>query len=501
MEHMVFNGSRNFPPGELIKYFQSIGMSFGADANAHTAMQETVYKLQVPTTDMKVVERGFVVLEDFLDGALLLEEEVDGERGVILKEKTARDSESFRASQRRVRFLLSGSRFVYPTIGTEEVIKGADANILRGFYDAWYRPELAVLIAVGDFDVRTVEGLVKKVFAKAGPRAERPAIPAWGDMRLKGVNAYYDRRSGTTGMLVVEAIHPRRHERDSLAVQRAMLDEQLAAHMMQARLMTLANREDSPMLKSFTYFTEAFGQMPDARMMAMPRKGRWEESLSLLENELRRALEFGFTKPELMRAKKFFANYFKQGVKRELSRDNSDIANEIVLCMNQDRVYQSPQQTLDVFTPMLATVVLDDVNKSFRSAWGAGNRIVSLSGVDLKADVSPEMAILTAWNKAARAEVKPWKGEAEVKFPYLTVPGKPGNVLERLHETSQAAPYTYQRIDFANGVSLLMKPTDVEKNRVQISLEFGPGTVSMDDRGQALARFSLDVLNQGGLAG
>jgi len=499
MEHMVFNGSRNFPPGELIKYFQSIGMSFGGDANAHTAMQETVFQLQVPTKDRTVLNRGLVVLGDFLDGALLSEEEVDSERGVILEEKTARDSETFRAFQRRLRFLLPGTRFVNPTIGAGKVIKGADAKLLRSFYDSWYRPELAVLVAVGDFDVQAMETMVRNVFSGAEARAERPAVPAWGDVNLKGVHAYYDRRPGTSGMLLVEALRPRRHQRDSLSVQRTMLVEQLAAHMMQARLLSLANRDDAPLLKGFSQCSDAFGLIPDARMMAIPRKDRWKESLTLLENELRRAVTFGFTEAEFERAKKYFKNYFRQGVKRESSRDNSDIANEIVLCLNQDRVYQSPEQTLKMFAPMLDEITVDEAGEAFRTAWKSGNRVISLTGVDMKKGVSPEKALLSVWNNAAEVKVIAWKDQAQVKFPYLAIPAGQGKVLERFREKSLPAPYTYRRTDFANGVSLFMKSTDVEKGRVQISLTFGPGSASLNDRDQALARFSINVLNQGGI--
>ncbi len=499
MEHMVFNGSRNFPPGELIKYFQSIGMSFGADANAHTAKQETVYKLNIPTTDVQSVERGLVVLNDFLNGALITEEEVNSERGVILKEKTARDSEAFRSSQRRLHFLFPDTRFLNPTIGTEEVIKGADAAQIRHFYNAWYRPELAVLIAVGDFEAQEMETLIHKVFSSAQARAERPNIPPWGDVKLEGVQAYYDRRPGMSGLILVEAIKPRHHERDSLAVQRRMIAEQLAARMMQGRLLTLTSRDDAPMLKSFAHITDVFGLMPNARIMAIPRNGQWEASLRVVENELRRAVSFGFTETELKQSKRFFKNTFAQGHKRELARNNSEIANEIVACLNQDRVYQSPAQTLELFSPMLAEISVAEVNRAFQSAWDSGNRILSLTGIELAGKERPQELILGAWNEAAKAEVVAWEDEPEVDFPYLAVPSKSVQVLKRFHDTTQPAPYTYHRTDFDNGVSLFMKPTEVEKDRVQLKLAFGPGTGSMNEREQALARFSINVLGHGGI--
>ncbi|BCS88136.1 peptidase M16 [Pseudodesulfovibrio sediminis] len=499
MEHMVFNGSRHFPPGELIKYFQSVGMRFGSDANAHTSTQETVYKLQVPTSDADVLHQGLVVLSDFLGGASISEQEVSNERGVILEEKIARDTERFRASLRRLNFLLPGTRFVNPTIGVESVIKGANAKLLRGFYDSWYRPELAVLVVVGDFDVQALEAEVKAVFSSAKARGVRPEVPAWGDASLKGVHFYYDRRPDASGMVSVEALHPRKYEHDSLAVQRTLIKGQLAVRMLQARLMTLVDREGSPCIKAMSRIGRTFSLFDNARIIAIPREGQWKQAVHLVENELRRALDHGFTSVELQRAKKFYGNYFKQSLKKETARDSADIAQEIVACLNQDRVYQSPSQTYELFLPMLSELTLNEVNATFRDAWDSGNRMVGLSGVELDAKVEPEAELSAVWTAASKDPVVAWKAEDEVSFPYLKVPSYSGQSVERFEEISLTKPYCYQRTEFSNGFSLFMKNTSVEKDKVFLNLSFGRGTALMSDKEQALARFVLKVLRNSGV--
>lgn len=141
LEHMLFNGTENYPPGTLVEYFQSIGMGFGSDTNAHTNFHETVYRLLLPDGSEKNLREGLLVMADYARGALLLESEVERERGIILAEKRSRDSAGYRLYEKRMRFSFAGTRVAerFP-IGTEEALRKADAAGLRSFYDSWYRP-------------------------------------------------------------------------------------------------------------------------------------------------------------------------------------------------------------------------------------------------------------------------------------------------------------------------------------------------------------------------
>ncbi|MCF0234286.1 MAG: insulinase family protein, partial [Thermoguttaceae bacterium] len=131
LEHMAFNGSRNFKPGDLIPFFQRHGMNFGGDTNAHTTLDETVYKLNLAASDKAALAEGLKVLRDMADGLDLSPEEVDKERGVILAEKKARESEAAEAGRKWRRFVFAGHRLANDVIGTEETLAGADARERR----------------------------------------------------------------------------------------------------------------------------------------------------------------------------------------------------------------------------------------------------------------------------------------------------------------------------------------------------------------------------------
>ena len=170
LEHLLFCGSTHFQPGELVKYFQSIGMKFGADANAHTGFNETVYDILLPDGKKESLEKGLVVIKDYAEGAFLLEDEIKREMGVILAEKRTRDSTSYRTYVETLKFELPESMISRRLpIGKEEIIKNAHRGLLKGFYDAWYRPEKLILVMVGDFNPEVAAELVKEKFSMLKP--------------------------------------------------------------------------------------------------------------------------------------------------------------------------------------------------------------------------------------------------------------------------------------------------------------------------------------------
>ncbi len=174
IEHMIFNGSEHFAPGELIKYFQSIGMSFGPDANGHTSFDETVYNILLPDGTEESLKKGLSVMQDYACGALLLESEIEQERGIILAEKQLRDSVEYRTYVASMKFSFEGSLISERLpIGTEEDIKNANQQILKNYYDTWYRPENMILIMAGDFDSAMAESLIKSSYSTFAPRACR----------------------------------------------------------------------------------------------------------------------------------------------------------------------------------------------------------------------------------------------------------------------------------------------------------------------------------------
>ncbi|MBF0469624.1 MAG: insulinase family protein, partial [Desulfamplus sp.] len=201
LEHMLFNGSTHFKPGELIEYFQSIGMMFGADANAQTGFFETIYDIFLPSGDKAALEKGLLVIQDYAEGALLLDSEVERERGVILAEMRERDSVSLRTFKASLEFELPGSLISKRLpIGVEKVIRSVNRELLRDYYDTWYRPDNMVIVMVGDFDVEMAAGLIQERFSLMQPRAPAAEQPlnTWESHAPEEVFYHYEPEAGRT---------------------------------------------------------------------------------------------------------------------------------------------------------------------------------------------------------------------------------------------------------------------------------------------------------------
>ena len=176
LEHMAFNGTEHFEKQELIDYLQFIGMRFGADVNAYTSFDETVYMLTVPTDSTEIVETAFQILEDWAHGLAFDSLEVEKERGVVLEEWRLGQGAYSRIRDQQFPVLFQGSRYAERLpIGDPEVLETFDHATLKRFYSDWYRPDLMAVVAVGDFDPEWIQDLIHRHFeGLEGPEVERP---------------------------------------------------------------------------------------------------------------------------------------------------------------------------------------------------------------------------------------------------------------------------------------------------------------------------------------
>jgi zinc protease len=250
LEHLLFCGSENFAPGELVKYFQSIGMQFGADANARTAFYSTVYDIDLPESDPDSLQKGLLVMKDFAVGALILSSEVDRERPVVLAEKRTRDSVDFRTFEKEFAFELPDALISKRLpIGDETVLAGADRELLKSFYDTWYRPDHMILILVGDLDTQIASDLIKQRFSSIAPRAPTRAYPDPGIIDHHGIKSFYhyEPEAGSTS-ISIEVTSRKIVPPDTMDTQRQILIASMADQIVSNRLSEML---EDPQLRLF----------------------------------------------------------------------------------------------------------------------------------------------------------------------------------------------------------------------------------------------------------
>lgn len=498
LEHMAFNGSRHFPPGTLIPFFQKNGMAFGRDANAHTAFQETVYTLSLATNDAGNMAQGLTILRDIADGLSILPEEVDKERGVVLSEKAARDSEGFRAGCRLRDMQFAGTRMTVPPIGLEDIIKNASAETIRGFYDAWYRPEYMVVVVVGDVRPEEVEGLVAEQFGTLAAHGEPRELASWGDTRHKGLVTYYDKYDTESTGVGISAMKPRAWANDSETVQRDMLYKIMANGIVAKRLQRLRASGEAPFLGARPTANEVFQLFPTASIMARCEAGKWEATLKTLQDELKRALKYGFLDDELEEARAETLRSFKLKAQRESSLSNEEIAETIVGCLNANRVYQSWAQTYDMYARFIDEATAEALHETFCDMWSADNRIVTVTGnADIEGNADARLAAL--WEEGSRRAVAEPVGPATLRFPYVAAPGQPGRRKSANTTPLPGSDLKLYEVTFTNGFVLRMIPTGFEPGQSTMTLQIGGGLDSVDDEHYVAAVLAARADGQSGI--
>jgi len=497
LEHLLFCGSTHFPPGELIKYFQRIGMKFGNDANAHTGFSETVYDVLLPRGDHQSLQDGLRVMQDYAQGALLLPAEIDRERSVILAEKRTRDSAAYRTFTQTFSFELPDSRLPrrFP-IGLESVIQQAQRDAFVDFYDTWYRPANMALVVVGDFDVETVQSLIETDFSQLQPRAPARPAPDIGWVAHTGNAAFYHHEADAGNTSVsIETVRQMPPRSDSAAYLRERILADMADQIVQNRLNNLIEQPDTPFTAAFMGSGIFQGQILFTEINARCSPQNWAKALTLIEHQLRLALEYGFEPAELERVRKQMLADLDNAVKAEPTRETDRMAADIISHLTNDRVLQSAAQSRDLLAPFLRDVTVEMVHQALTTRWSPAHRLVLVTGNARIDSPYPDKQIMAVFESARHVELSAPEAPAEAVFPYLPLPQATGGMLRR----SEMADLGITQVAFSNGVILNVKATDFEANQVLVDLNFGAGRSIEPPQMPGLARLAVDVINLSGL--
>lgn len=496
LEHMAFNGSTHFAPGTLVEYFQRLGMSFGGDTNAFTSFDRTVYMLELPDTKPETFERAFTLFADYAGGLLLADDEINKERGIILSEKRARDSVEYRQFIGEFEFLLPESRFVQRIpIGSEEVIAHAPRQRFVDFYNTWYRPDLISVVAVGDFEPAAVEAALKQTFARLAPRAPAQPQPSLGRVApVHGVVAKLlpEPEAGAV-QVSIQTITPYSHEPDTAATRLKYLPRQLALRMLNRRLSILAKQEGAPFIGGQVGATEQFDFFRNASIELTCKPDQWRAALAVAEQELRRALQFGFQPAELQEAVAATRNALEQAVRTAPTRRSDGLAMALVGTFIDQDVFTHPSTELELFAPALDKITPEACLAALRATWpeSDGRRIWITGNLQLD---QAEQQITAAYEASRAIAVQPPAKIEEAKFAYTNF-GTPGTVKAE-HKVDDLG---VTQIEFANGVRLNLKPTDFEAGRIRISVRVGGGRLTEPADQPGLAFFASNTFLAGGL--
>lgn len=475
MEHMSFNGTKNYPKNALVNYLQKAGVRFGADLNAYTSFDETVYQLPIPTDDPEVFKNGMQIMRDWAQDASLDVEEINKERGVVLEEKRLGKGAAQRMQQQYLPMLFNGSRYANRLpIGTEEVLKNFSPETIKAFYADWYRPELQALIVVGDINVDDVEKQIKTQFGDLKNPAKTRSRTQY-TIPLSGKNQFIAVTDKEFPVTVVQVLikHPEQVIRTDADYRKSMV-QTLFNRMMQARFTELTKQGNPPFLQAgggvggFLAGLEAF----TLSMVAKP--GELEKGFKAAFTETERIKKFGYTQTELDRSKQAYLTQRESSFKEKDKTASDAYVNEYLQHFLKGEASPGIDYEYALAQKLIPGITLAEVNALAKQYIVDKNRDIILMAPEKDKDNLPNEATVNAWvQSVAGAPLEAYVDKVSDK-PLLANKPKAGTIVS---ETKLPELGITEWV-FSNGVKVVLKPTDFKNDEISFQA-YSPGGTSL----------------------
>lgn len=496
VEHMNFNGTKHFPKNELVNYLQKAGVRFGADLNAFTTFDETVYQLPIPTNDPSLLKNGLLIMRDWAQEAILDSLEIEKERGVILEEERLGKGARDRMSRQTLPVLLNHSRFANRLpIGKDEILTTFKPEVLRRFYHDWYRPDLQALIVVGDVDVNEVEQLIKAQFSDLkNPNSERKReayhVPLTGKEQFLAVT---DKEMPVTSIEIMFK-QPATLVNTEVAYLEAMKVDVLV-QLLANRRTAEASKESNPAFVNMnTSITSLFGKINLFDFAVVPKSGQVKEGFQQAWRSLQRIKRFGFTAGELENVKKVLLTSLEEGYKQR---------NQI-----PSKVYVKQYQTMFLSGETAPGIPWE---YQFRKSNIAGITLKDLMLVLDKYLSSKDVDVLVAAPEKDKAivptaqNIRQWMEEVkEENIRPFTDTTKAGTLMAvkpqagKVVKKEMSAALNLTTLTLSNGLKVVLKPTTFKKDQITYTGFCSGGTALYDHSDYDAASMASQMINNMG---
>lgn len=496
-EHMAFNGTRDFPKNQLVNFLQQSGVKFGADLNAYTGFDETVYQLPLPTDSANVFEKGFDILANWAGFVSFDADQINSERGVVLEEARLRGKNAQeRMQQQYLPVLFNNSRYAARLpIGKEDILKNFRPETIKAFYKDWYRPDLQAVIAVGDFDVKKVEALIKKNFSELkNPAAEKPraeyTIPASSTTSVKMVTD--PEFPYTLAQIIVK--HPGTSLKTTSDYLRG-IHVSLFNAMLGARISELSQQADPPFLfgnsnyGGFLAHIDAFTSIAVAKTPAELQK-----AIQAVVAENERARAFGFTQTELDRAKMNVMNEMEKSWKEKDKTRSSAFVQEYQRNFLEEEGIPGIDYEYNFYKENLGKISLKDINAMAGQFISDKNRVVIVMAPQKDKAALPNEQALLGWIASAGKGIKAYVDDVSDK-PLMEKTPAPGRIISEKKDSEISTT----ELTLSNGLRVFLKPTDFKNDQILISSYSPGGTSLVGDADYSSASFADQVIGSSGV--
>jgi zinc protease len=464
-EHMAFNGTTHFKKNEIISFLQDIGVGFGNDLNAYTSFDETVYILPIPTEKPGNVEKGFQVLEDWAHNVTYLNEDIDGERAIILEESRLGKGANDRMLKKIYPRLFEGSKYASRLpIGQDSIIKSFKHDAIKRFYKDWYRPDLMAVIVVGDIEPAQAEALVKKHFSgltmPANPRKREYAeVPPYSSSSA----VIATDKEATNYFISIN--YPAFKEETPATINhyRGYLVKQIYSTLLNQRLQELTQKQNPPFVFAsvgFDSYARGYGAFG---AFASSGTGDTKKALEALVEEIERVKRYGFTAAEMERTKKtMLANYERNYNNRDKTESDNFVDEYVNHFLDQEPI-PGIEKEFAYAKELLPGITIEEVNAVSNKFKDQKNRFVYVAGPESGTSqaLPTDKELLATIDAKEKSAVQPYEEKA-VAANLLSKEPKAGKVVSK---TSNAVLGTTE-LKLSNGITVTLKPTTFKNDQI-----------------------------------
>ncbi len=495
LEHMAFNGSTHYAPHTMVEYFQRMGMDLGKDSNAMTLPHCTIYMLELPDTRTATLNEGLLVFADCAGGLLFPQEQIDKERGIILSEKRTRDSVAQRGFLAEQALVLEGNRIPERRpIGLDSVIEKANRDDFVRYYDTWYRPERMAIVAVGDFNASAFRKLIAEKFERLQPRAPAQPDPDLGPIgEFIGIRALYHHEPEAAATVVGIQTISHMTDSDTVVARAADICRNLVVILLNRRFEILAKKAGVPIISGYASVSTGLNLYRTAAIKFHCDAREWPRALALLKQELKRAIEHGFTFEELREAFSNMGGYFRKNAAQASTRTSDKLANILAYSLIEGRVFTRPSDELKLAQSIIPNITLNTLRVTLNDLFPESGRYITVIGNAVIDGDAAEM--ITAAYEKNTAKIVPLPGRASNRYFAYPLPATPGKIIGRRH----IGDLDCDLITYANNVRLNLKKTNFEAGKVNIHVRIGSGLIAQPGDKPGLAQLAATVFINGGL--
>lgn len=501
MEHMNFNGTKNFKKNDLVDYLQSIGVKFGADLNAYTSFDETVYILPIPSDDPEKLEKGFQIIEDWAHNTTLSEEAIDGERGVVLEELRLRLGAEERMQRITLPKMMYGSRYADRLpIGTKENLENFSYDDVRDYYKKWYRPDLMAVVAVGDLDVATMEKKIKDHFSgiakpKSPSNREAYKLPNHDETFIAIAS---DKEAAFSRVQVMYKDRYEAPDVKTVSDYRESLVKNLFSTLINNRLEEVRNSANPPFVFGFSFYGGTFARTKNAyQSIANTSPEGQLKGLRAIIEENERVKRYGFQEGEFERAKKSLLARLEKEYNDRDKRESGRIINAYVNNYLEKSPIPSVEWSFDTTKKLLPTIQLQEIGALINDFLHDDNRVIILTGPEkegLKQVTEADVKALL--DEIQSSDIKKYEDKT-VRSQLIEKLPTPGAIAK----TTTNSKLGTTTLVLSNGATLTYKKTDFKNDEI-LFRAYSPGGSSLYSNEEFLATsFANGGLSQAGIGG